>query len=635
MTVDEAIGMYGSDTDDEMYTSGMESEYRRSKGDSVLGGVGLDSRKGSSDDDYGGNEDSALEEEMSPLSPLSPLSPSHHSDIGEHIERELENRQYSDVEDCYNIGIATTDGTIKFSSVLVSPSANGLKDDANHLFSGSEFHRDDGEISPLSVAPPLISPLPSPPLEQPAPLDESLPLSQSLPPTKPQALPQAQPLPQSPPPEIDRGSSPAESIEKQRTPPPVAEPVEPRDRYGFRKQTQYVTLAEYEEWEARYEETLDRRRKKWDQLLRESGLTPGEGGPVRFPPKSAKIKRYVRKGIPPEWRGAAWFWYAGGQKYLNKHPGLYDDLVKQGPSPPDAELIERDLHRTFPDNIKFKPDPPPGMTRMSRMMEKQFETPVLQQLRRVLIAFALHVPKIGYCQSLNFLAGLLLLFMSEERAFWMLYILTQSHLPGTHEMNLEGSSVDQWVLMTSIRECLPQIWTKIGGGLDGGEVDMMNSTKLPPVTLCTSSWFMSGFIGSLPIESVLRVWDCLFYEGSKTLFRIALTVFKTGEPQIKAVNDPMEIFQVVQTIPRKLLDAGALIEACYRRRNGFGHLSQETINQKRQERRDVFAEERALVATGVRASRDDGVLRRVSQTQQLPRHHGELGRKFRKILVKT
>jgi hypothetical protein len=254
-------------------------------------------------------------------------------------------------------------------------------------------------------------------------------------------------------------------------------------------------------------------------------LTPGEGGPVRFPPKSAKVKRYVRKGIPPEWRGAAWFWYAGGQRYLNKHPGLYAELVKRGGDSTDAELIERDLHRTFPDNIKFKPDPPPGVTRMSKMQEKQYETPIVQQLRRVLVAFALHVPKIGYCQSLNFLAGLLLLFMPEEKAFWMLYILTQNHLPGTHEVNLEGSSVDQWVcsdvvihysmanaaqvLMTSVRDCLPQIWAKIGGGLDGGEVEL-ESTKLPPVTLCTSSWFMSGFIGSLPIETILRVWDCLF-----------------------------------------------------------------------------------------------------------------------------
>ena len=63
--------------------------------------------------------------------------------------------------------------------------------------------------------------------------------------------------------------------------------------------------------------------------------------------------------------------------------------------------------------------------------------------------------------------------------------------------------------MMGVREALPQIWQKIGSGLDGVEVDL-DSTKLPPVTLCTSSWFMSGFIGSLPIESVLRVWDCLF-----------------------------------------------------------------------------------------------------------------------------
>jgi hypothetical protein len=223
----------------------------------------------------------------------------------------------------------------------------------------------------------------------------------------------------------------------------------------FKKKSTYISLAEYTEWETRYNETIERRRKKWEQLLKESGLTPGEGGPVRFPPKSAKVKRYVRKGIPPEWRGAAWFWYAGGQKYLNKHPGLYDHLVSHGSTAPDAELIERDLHRTFPDNIKFKPDPPPG-TRMSKMQEKQFETPIVQQLRRVLVAFAIHVPRIGYCQSLNFLAGLLLLFMPEEKAFWMLYILTQTHLPGTHEVNLEGSSVDQWV-------CNPVCYPRLAG----------------------------------------------------------------------------------------------------------------------------------------------------------------------------
>lgn len=188
-----------------------------------------------------------------------------------------------------------------------------------------------------------------------------------------------------------------------------------------------------------YERGVVKRREKWQKLMRDSGLSYNEREiPVRFPPKSTKVKRYIRKGIPPEWRGAAWFFYAGGDKLLKKNTGLYADLVEKGAKAPDAELIERDLHRTFPDNIHFKADSDARASKIS-------ETEKIQQLRRVLRAFAIYAPRIGYCQSLNFLAGMLLLFMEEEKAFWMLYIFTHTHLPGSHQMNLEGSSVDQWV----------------------------------------------------------------------------------------------------------------------------------------------------------------------------------------------
>jgi len=111
-----------------------------------------------------------------------------------------------------------------------------------------------------------------------------------------------------------------------------------------------------------------------------------------------------------------------------------------------------------------------------------------------------------------------------------------------------------------------------------------------------------------------------------------MTIFKVGEVQIKAVNDPMEIFQVVQTIPRKLIDAGQLIETCYRRRNGFGHLSQETIDQRRKERREKIAEERRSTI-GVRVSKDDGALRNHMAAGQNSHHHDlQLGKRFRKII---
>ncbi|TGO53130.1 hypothetical protein BCON_0129g00120 [Botryotinia convoluta] len=381
-------------------------------------------------------------------------------------------------------------------------------------------------------------------------------------------------------------------------PPPTTIASDPaRDRYGFKKKTQYVSLEEYEAWSGPYNEYVERRRKKWVLLLKDHSLITDK--PIRFPPKSAKVKRFVRKGIPPDWRGEAWFWYAGGPAMVAKHYGVYDSLVKQAAAgavnETDDEIIERDLNRTFPDNIRFKPDPPPvSEKRTSQPSIKEPETPMLKSLRRVLQAFSIYNPKIGYCQSLNFLAGLLLLFMDEEKSFWMLNIITRVYLPGTHEVNLEGANVDLGVLMTSIKESMPAIWAKIGGELDGTAGDGRLSMRLPPITLCTTAWFMSCFIGTLPIETTLRVWDSFFFEGSKTLFRIALAIFKVGEQEIRAVSDPMEIFQVVQTIPRRLVDANALMDACFRRRNGFGHISQETIEARRAERRKGYAEERAI-----------------------------------------
>lgn len=366
-----------------------------------------------------------------------------------------------------------------------------------------------------------------------------------------------------------------------------------RDRYGFRKKTQHVSLAQYEAWNGLYTEYLARRRKKWVALLKENGLMTDQ--PNRFPAKSAKVKRFVRKGIPPDWRGDAWFYYAGGPAMLSQHYGVYDDLIRRASagevSETDDEIIERDLNRTFPDNIRFKPDVPPSPYPSS---DDQPETPILQSLRRVLRAFAIYNPRIGYCQSLNFLAGLLLLFMPEEKAFWMLNIITRVYLPGTHEVNLEGANVDLGVLMLSVKETMPSIWAKIGGELDGSTFDPKVSMRLPPITLCTTAWFMSCFIGTLPIETTLRVWDSFFYEGSKTLFRIALTIFKLGEQEIKAVSDPMEIFQVVQTIPRRLIDASTVLDTCFKKRGGFAGLSQEKIESRRAERRKGYAEERAV-----------------------------------------
>ena len=384
-------------------------------------------------------------------------------------------------------------------------------------------------------------------------------------------------------------------------PEPVPEEdPESRDRYGFKKANQYITREAYDAWNATYTPYLDRRRWKWVAFMKESNLSTDH--PNRFPPPSAKTKRFVRKGIPPEWRGAAWFYYAGGPAILGRHAGLYDRLLRKNPKPSDADIIERDLHRTFPDNDAFRP---PG-TNTATGGRKEDEPAMISALRRVLYAFSIHNPKIGYCQSLNFIAGLLLLFVpTEEQAFWLLNIVTQTLLPGTHETNLEGSKVDLGVLMTALRSNMPELWDKLAAD-DGGaesprpgtarsasrhrgrrrDVTPITKDRLPPITITMAAWFMSCFIGTLPMEPTLRVWDVFFYEGSKTLFRAALAILKVGEAEITAVEDPMEMFAVVQGIPRKLLDANELMETCFRRRNGFGGLGLGVVDDGRREMRE-------------------------------------------------
>ena len=396
-----------------------------------------------------------------------------------------------------------------------------------------------------------------------------------------------------------------------------AEDPDSRDRYGFKKENQYITRAAYDAWNETYTPYLDRRRWKWVAFMKENNLSTDH--PNRFPPPGAKTKRFVRKGIPPEWRGAAWFYYAGGPAILGRHAGLYDRLLRKKPKRADADIIERDLHRTFPDNEAFRP---PGTSTATGAENGGAPEPaMIAALRRVLYAFSIHNPKIGYCQSLNFIAGLLLLFVpTEEQAFWLLNIVTQTLLPGTHETNLEGSKVDLGVLMTALRSNMPELWDKLAGdegiGGDGVRPGTARSTtggrhhhhrsrrardatpiskdRLPPITITMAAWFMSCFIGTLPVEPTLRVWDVFFYEGSKTLFRAALAILKVGEAQIEAVEDPMEMFAVVQGIPRAMLDANALLETCFRRRGGFGSLGQGVVDDGRREMRGDEGGKRGL-----------------------------------------
>lgn len=385
--------------------------------------------------------------------------------------------------------------------------------------------------------------------------------------------------------------------------PPLLSPTATRDQYGFLKSSHHVSVSQYEAWHGPYSSIQGRRANKWHAFMRSHDLPTYN--PTTFPRRSPKTQRFIRKGIPAEWRGAAWYYYSGAHEYKAGHPNLYQSLITRSStsdlSDTDNGLIERDLHRTFPDNVRFKD---PSLS-ISPPTTSNNETPLLLSLRRVLCAFAIHCPKIGYCQSLNFIAGLLLLFLPEEQAFWMLHLITREYLPGTHDVSLEGANTDLRILMTLLKEHTPHIWSQIESRNPNPNHPTDTTTtapsRLPPVSLCCTSWFMALFIGTLPIESTLRIWDILFYEGPHTIFRVAVAIFRLCGPDLKNLPPPSssskssssrsgtdtgtgtdsgEIFQLVQNAPRRMLDVGVLLRVAL---DSKGAVGGEVIERMRRE----------------------------------------------------
>lgn len=66
-------------------------------------------------------------------------------------------------------------------------------------------------------------------------------------------------------------------------------------------------------------------------------------------------------------------------------------------------------------------------------------------------------------------------------------------------------------------------------------------------TQVTYPWFLSLFTGCLPLEPMLRVWDCFFHEGLKALQRVAMGLLVLRQEEILALHDELEVFELLRS----------------------------------------------------------------------------------------
>jgi hypothetical protein len=179
------------------------------------------------------------------------------------------------------------------------------------------------------------------------------------------------------------------------------------------------------------------------------------------------------------------------------------------------------------------------------------------KLRNVLQAYALHNPTVGYCQGINRLVAISLLYMEEEDAFWCLLAIIEVLMPVEYYSNtLLASQVDQRVLRDLLSEKMPRLHAHF----EHYRIDL---------SLITFNWFLTVFVDNTPIELSLRIWDSFLYEGSKVLFRFALAILKWNEEELLKQNTAATLFSCARVVANKCHDLKRLSHIAFYDMNPF------------------------------------------------------------------
>lgn len=326
------------------------------------------------------------------------------------------------------------------------------------------------------------------------------------------------------------------------------------DIYGFVKKYDFesgefdpVTL-EAQKLERKSTEMSDKAKRQDEELSHqvkwENYMMAQAGKPLV---RSQELKAMIRSGVPHEYKEVVWkecsnFHIGADRDKLGPH--YYKQLVSKSNSSshdPSSKQIELDLLRTLPNNRHYATVDSPGICK----------------LRNVLLAYSWHNPSIGYCQGMNRIAAIILLFLSEEEAFWCLVAIIDYIMPADYySKTMLAAQADQRVLKDLIQEKLP----RVASHLEQYSVDL---------SLFTFNWFLTVFVDNIPIETFLRIWDAFLFEGSKVLFRFAVAFFKYVEEDIMRKKNTLELNHFMRIMGEKITDVQRVAQIAFHTVNPF------------------------------------------------------------------
>ncbi|KAL8113903.1 hypothetical protein AgCh_020984 [Apium graveolens] len=276
----------------------------------------------------------------------------------------------------------------------------------------------------------------------------------------------------------------------------------------------------------------ERKNKKWRKMIG-IGTSDWKHYARRKP---HVVKRRIRKGVPDCMRGLVWQLISGSRDLLLMNPGVYEQLVIYETSASELDII-RDISRTFPSHVFFQQRHGPGQ----------------RSLYNVLKAYSVYDKDVGYVQGMGCLAGLLLLYMCEEDAFWLIVALLKGAVHAPMEgLYLAGLPLVQQYLFQFeqlVRVHLPKLGKHF-------------TQEMMRPSMYASQCFITVFSYSFPFPLALRIWDVFLYEGVHIVFKVGLALLKYCHDDL--VKLPFEkLMHALRNFPEDAMNPDTLLPMAY------------------------------------------------------------------------
>ncbi|CAH0491165.1 unnamed protein product [Peronospora farinosa] len=250
--------------------------------------------------------------------------------------------------------------------------------------------------------------------------------------------------------------------------------------------------------------------------------------------EKALLIQLARAGIPRHLRERAYMNLSGaGEKQANAGPNYYIDLAKQAETieTEASRQIELDIDRTFGHS-------------QTTICSDSGRT----QLRRILRAYSLRNPSVGYCQGLNFIVAFLMLMANEEAVFWLLSVFCEDLYPGYYSPTMDDIQRDMLVLKQLIAEELL-------------ELNEFTSEVGLPLELLGSQWLLCLFTTTFPSETVFRIFDCIFTEGPSFVFPVIMTHLRRLEPTLLGLSEFHGVLSSIKDAESACVDGDMFMNA--------------------------------------------------------------------------